>query len=201
MFIPERQTVKTVYRAGESILRTLRRVYSEKAFNETHEDMRMKVTYRTDPATLRKFHREILTKCFHEEDMEDAYDFLDGVRSGDYVVVLVEENKEILGGIVIEHSWSTGKKIMLIAWVAVKEKHRGRNIGTFLIEEALSYAKSQGALILLGEVENPEMFEEEDPAYGNPVKRARFYSRFDCKRLEVPYVVPSYFGVDGLERE
>lgn len=141
-----------------------------------------------------RFHRDVLRTCFHKYDLDSARQFLSNVQSGDYNVFLAMENAEILGGIVIEHSWSMGKKVMLIAWVAVSENHRGRDIGTLLVKQAISYAKANEALILLGEVENPDEFEEEDPAYGNPDKRVKFYSRFDCQRLEVPYVVKMYNG-------
>jgi hypothetical protein len=60
-----------------------------------------------------------------------------------------------------------------------------------LIEEAKRYARTNEALILLGEVENPEHFEEEKPEFGNPRQRVKFYSRFNCQRLEVPYFVPA----------
>jgi hypothetical protein len=80
---------------------------------------------------------------------------------------------------------------MLIAWIGVLPEHRRRDIGTLLIEEAKRYARTNEALILLGEVENPEYFEEENLAFGNPRKRVKFYSRFNCQRLEVPYFVPA----------
>lgn len=154
----------------------------------------IRASFQTDKKVLKKFYENILVECFHSHDLDSKRLFLSNVRSGDYNVLLVEEVNEagvdeILGGIVIEHSWSMGKKVMLIAWVGVSEKHRGRDIGTLLVSEAISYAKSHEALILLGEVENPEEYEEEESGYGNPERRVRFYSRFDCKRLEVPYVV------------
>lgn len=161
----------------------------------------IRVSFQTDKIILRRFHRDVLKKCFHKYDLDSAKQLIANVESGDYVVALVEEVNEagineILGGIVIEHSWSMGKKVMLIAWVAVHEKHRGRDIGTLLVNEAISYAKANEALILLGEVENPEEFEEEGSGFGDPAKRVKFYSRFDCKRLEVPYVVKMYNGYE-----
>lgn len=153
-------------------------------------ELGIKVSFQTDSNLLRRFHAEVLKKCFHKYDLDSSKQLIANVRAGDYVVALAVEGDEILGGIVIEHSWSMGKKVMLIAWVAVSEKHRGRDIGTLLVNQAISYAKANEALILLGEVENPYAFEEEGSAYGNPVKRVRFYSRFDCQYLSVPYVVP-----------
>lgn len=150
----------------------------------------IEVSFQADSVLLRRFHSEVLKKCFHKHDLDSSRQLIANVRSGDYVVALAREGDEILGGIVIEHSWSMGKKVMLIAWVAVEEKHRGRDIGTLLVNQAISYAKANEALILLGEVENPDEFEEEGSAYGNPVKRVKFYSRFDCQYLSVPYVVP-----------
>jgi hypothetical protein len=108
---------------------------------------------------------------------------------GDYTVILVQEGRDILGGVVLEHSWSTGNKFMLIAWLAVNESYRNKRIGTLLVEEALKYAKANGVSYLFGEVEDPDVYEETDPAYGDPRKRVDFYSRFDCQRVEVPYVI------------
>jgi GNAT superfamily N-acetyltransferase len=145
---------------------------------------------------LRKFHREILMKSFPEGDLDTSAELVAGVMLNDYAVILVQEGREILGGIVIEHSWSTEKSVMLIAWLAVNESHRNKNIGTILVEEALLYAKANGARILLGEVEDPKVFVEESSGRGNPAKRVKFYSRFDCQRLEVPYVIPARYDED-----
>lgn len=151
----------------------------------------MKVSRATGIRLLCKFHREVLQECFESDDLDTVRDFVLYTRFGDYTVIIVEENNEILGGVVLEHSWSTEKKIMLIAWIAVKEQHRGRNIGSLLVEEAKTFARNNGALILLGEVAHPDVFSEENPAHGDPHKRVQFYSRFGCQRLEVPYVIPS----------
>jgi GNAT superfamily N-acetyltransferase len=142
-----------------------------------------------DKDMLMRFHRDVLAKCFHKRDLDSPRRLVANVKTGNYKVFLAIEGDEILGGIVVEHSWSMGMDAMLIAWVAVSENHRGRDVGTLLVKEAIYYAKSNGAEFLLGEVENPQEFEEEDPAYGNPDKRVKFYSRFDCQYLSVPYVV------------
>lgn len=143
----------------------------------------------SDRKTLKRFHREVLSKCFHKRDLDSAGRLVANVKYENYKVFLALERDEILGGIVVQHSWSMGKDAMLIAWVAVSERHRGKDVGTLLVNEAIYYAKSNGAEFLLGEVENPEEFEQESPAFGNPVKRVKFYSRFDCQYLSVPYVV------------
>lgn len=184
-----------IYKAIKDWWKQSQRIFWDAPVVDVQEsEMGMKIAFQTDKAALGRFHREVLKKCFHKYDLDSARQLIANVKSGDYVVALVEEGDEILGGIVIEHSWSMGKKVMLIAWVAVSKNHRGRDIGTLLVNQAISYAKANEALILLGEVENPEEFEEEDPAYGDPAKRVKFYSRFDCQRLEVPYVVKMYNG-------
>lgn len=149
------------------------------------------LSYRSDLLSMLRFHRNILQACFHKPDLDSVAEFIAGVKIEDYVLIVAEQNNEIVGGIVVEHSWSMGKKVMLIAWVAVHPDHRGKDVGTLLIEEARRYAITNEALVLLGEVENPEFFEEEKPAFGNPRKRVKFYSRFGCQRLEVPYFVPA----------
>lgn len=181
--------MKTVYRSVQTWL--ARFATPTSAVSEIkHSEPGIRVSSATDKPTLVRFHREILKTCFHKYDLDSARQLVSNVCSGDYNVFLAIEDDDILGGIVIEHSWSMGKKVMLIAWVAVDEKHRGRDIGSLLVNQAISYAKDNEALFLLGEVENPNEFVEEDPAYGNPVKRVKFYSRFDCQYLSVPYVVP-----------
>lgn len=154
------------------------------------------ISFHTDKSVMRHFQMGVLKECFHVSELESERWFMSKVKSGDYVVALATEGGEILGGIVIERSWSMKEKVMLIAWLAVSEKHRGRDIGTLLVEQAVAYAKENGALVLLGEVENPEVFEEEEPAYGDPVKRVKFYTRLGCKRLEVPYVVQVRGGLE-----
>lgn len=201
LFVNPEGIVTNLYSTGDSFFSRFQNFFRGITPVESAVDpaeLGMRVSFRSDKASLVRFQREVLKKCFHEYDLEPERYFNSKVRSGDYVVLLVEEGAEILGGIVIEHSWSMGKKIMLIAWVAVNEKHRGRDIGTLLVDEAISYAKANEALVLVGEVENPEKFKAEESAFGDPVKRVKFYSRFDCKRLEVPYVVQVCDGTEEL---
>ena len=193
--------MRTIYKTVKAWFGQLQKALNGAPVVEETLEPGIRVSFQSDAKVLSKFYREILEECFHNNDLDSRRLFISNVRSGEYVVLLVEEVNEtgineILGGIVIEHSWSMDKKIMLIAWVGVRENHRGRDIGTLLVSEAISYAKSHKALMLLGEVENPEKFEEEDSGYGNPTKRVKFYSRFDCKRLEVPYVVQVGGGVE-----
>jgi GNAT superfamily N-acetyltransferase len=190
--------VQNIYKTGEALFRQFQRAVLGTPLIEEPVVLGMRVSYQTDKTLVRRFQREVLWGCFHNNDLEPERYFRSKVKSGEYVLILATEGDEILGGVVIEHDWSTGKKIMLIAWVAVNEIHRGRNIGTLLIEEALVYAKTNGALILLGEIENPEKFKEEESAFGNPEKRVKFYSRFGCQRLEVPYVVPVADGTEEM---
>lgn len=160
----------------------------------THYEPGIRVASISDKETLKRFHQDVLKTCFHKYDLDSVRQLIANVKSGDYNVFLALEGDEILGGIVVEHSWSMGMDAMLIAWVAVSENHRGRDVGTLLVKQAISYAKANGAEFLLGEVENPDEFVEESPAYGNPAKRVKFYSRFDCQYLSVPYVVPMRNG-------
>jgi GNAT superfamily N-acetyltransferase len=161
-------------------------------FKTSPNSITLTVSYKTDKASVHKFHREVIGKCFPEDDRGSAKDILAEAKAGNCAVLLVEEGRKILGGAVVNHYWSTGKKIMLLTWLAVQESQRGRNVGTLLVEEAVAYAKANEASLLLGQVKDPSMFEEEISAYGNPKKRAHFYTRFNCKRLEVPCYVPAF---------
>lgn len=157
------------------------------------EETGITIVYVKDEASVSRLHQNTIEQCFPKGDTGTVEELMDDVEAGDCAVIVAKEDNEILGGVVVSHYWSTEKKVMLISWLAVHENHRGRNIGTLLIEEAMSYARDNGALILLGQVENPDIFEESHPAYGNPAKRVKFYSRFDCQRLEVPCYVPAFY--------
>lgn len=150
------------------------------------------VSYRTDIASVSKFHRNIIEQCFPEDDTGTVAELMADVEAEDCAILLVEEGKNILGGVVVEHYWSTGRKVMLVVWLGVDENHRGRNIGTLLIEEAMSYARVNGASVLLAQVKNPDMSAEVASAYGDPLRRVQFYSRFGCKRMEVPCYIPAF---------
>lgn len=147
------------------------------------------VALETKKRELAKVHREVLQSCFEDKYLESENQLVSNVKDGTCAVFSVRENFTILGTVVIEHVWAVGKKVMLISWIGVIPAARGRNVGTLLIEEAVNYAKTNGAVVLLGEVEDPEKFDESDPAYGNPAKRVEFYSRFNCQRMDIPYVV------------
>lgn len=163
------------------------------AFLGKTEQTGIKMSYATNENTVSKFQQDIVEQCFPQEDAGTLEELMADVEADDCAVIVAKENNEILGGVVVSHYWSTGKKVMLISWLAVHENHRGRNVGTLLIEEAMSYARKNGALILLGQVENPDIFKESRSAYGNPTKRVKFYSRFDCQRLEVPCYIPAFY--------
>lgn len=177
--------VKSLYKTGENVCRSFQR--------SVFRSKQLKTSYVNDEASVSEFHQKIIQQCFDSGDAGTIEELMADVVAGDCAIIVVREGKRILGGVVVEHYWSTSKKIMLIAWLAVDENQRGRNIGTLLVEEARSYARANGALILLGQVKNPDLFEEVIPAYGDPLKRAKFYSRFDCKRMEVPCYVPAFY--------
>jgi GNAT superfamily N-acetyltransferase len=177
-------------KTGES-LRTFQRTFL--GHTKVEKEPGVKTTYTTDEALLHRFHEEIIQQCFDKDDSGPVEELVDEVLAGEGVVLLTTEGTEILGGVVISHYWSTGKKIMLVSWLGVDEKHRSRNIGSLLIEEALSYARANGALVLLGEVEDPNWFKETESAHGDPAKRVKFYSRFDCKKMEVPCYIPAFY--------
>jgi GNAT superfamily N-acetyltransferase len=182
----------TAIRQSSEFLRKLQNIFLGIPTNQFLSPSRLTVSYKTDNASIRRFHREIIGKCFPVDERGSAKGILADVKAGNCAVFLVEEGRKILGGVVVNHYWSTGKKIMLLTWLAVQESQRGRNVGTLLVEEAVAYAKANEAALLLGQIEDPSMFEEEISAYGNPKKRVQFYTRFGCKRLEVPCYVPAF---------
>lgn len=181
--------VSNLYRNGRNVLHSFRHKILR---TQIRTAPKLKASYIADEVSVSKFHQDVIQQCFAKEDAGSVAELMADLELGGCAIIVVKEGNEILGGLIVFHYWSTGKKIMVVSWLCVDEKHRSRNIGSLLIEEAMSYAKANGALILLAEVKNPDFYPESHPAYGNPLRRARFYSRFDCKRLEVPCYIPAF---------
>jgi GNAT superfamily N-acetyltransferase len=135
-------------------------------------------------AFLGRFHREILAASFSAneyvppEDPEEA--------DGPWLVVCTADGT-VVGGALGE--WYPDSETLLLGYIATRDGWRGKHVGT-LVVEAIKERWFTPETFALGEIEDPR-HHVTDKAFGDPVARLRFYSRFNVDLLGMPYFQPS----------
>lgn len=133
-----------------------------------------------------ELYTEILAPSFPVDEISPLEDFrrLPGSGYGS-VIVALDDDDTVLGGAVGE--WDADPGVWLLAWLAVREGHRGGGIGGPLLDAALGeWRVRNGPCLVLAEVEDPAKHIG-NVAHGDPKARLRFYLRRGARILDLPY--------------
>jgi GNAT superfamily N-acetyltransferase len=129
--------------------------------------------------------REILVPSFPPDELCTYEDVRRYIGNGQPAWVAVDESGEVVGGAVSE--WDPERRVMLLAWLAIRPGQRGSGIGGRLLEAAMSVWRSEYApCVVLAEVEDPAQHHASE-LYGDPVLRQRFYLSRGARILDLPY--------------
>lgn len=141
-----------------------------------------------DAALLTLTYEQILAPSFPPTELVTVDEFVDAGVAGrlDVLVARPLEGGDPLGVIVGERHGDG----VLVDWLAVSGATRGGGVGGALIAAGLRRWLDAGALVVLGEVERPDLFEAH-PQHGDPARRLAFYERLGATVLDVPYYQPS----------
>lgn len=86
---------------------------------------------------VRNYHIEILHGYFApQDDNFEKYGFLESLKNDDFIALVIEENKEILGYLLAEYKYSPHlleAKVVHIANIGIKQELRGQGLGKKLM--------------------------------------------------------------------
>jgi uncharacterized membrane protein YheB (UPF0754 family) len=89
-----------------------------------------------------------------------------------------------------------GSDFLLLDYLAVKENHRGKQIGEQLLEFLKSYSKRHNKHLLM-EVDDPEFGEDKT----SKLKRIAFYQKNGALWLkDIKYILPALDGTNATEQ-
>jgi hypothetical protein len=87
--------------------------------------------------------------------------------------------------------WSPTTEIVLLAYLAVRPGVRSTGLGGELLSNVTALWRTRWKPVaILAEIEHP-LAHSATEAYGDPVKRLRFYARHGLRALDIPYFQPS----------
>lgn len=147
-----------------------------------------------DPRLLNSLYDDVLMPSFPPDELSlPWWDRAAPTDYGDTMATLVAlgEN-EVVGGLVAW--WFEKARTQLVGYLGVRLDHRGRGIGTALIDAAREHwwreaGDSQpgryeflGCRLVVAEIEDPR-HHGDHPDYGSPEARVRFYSRLGAEVL------------------
>jgi GNAT superfamily N-acetyltransferase len=140
-------------------------------------------------AWLARVYDEVLRPGFPPNELV-PYDMLAQQAAQDppkIKIMAIDENGIISGAIVGQ--WYAKSRVLLIAYLAIRQDLRGNRIGTNLIQSAVAgWAEELRADLIIAEVEDPAYFEGRPGE--DPQGRLRLYHRFGARRIDTEYVQP-----------
>ena len=142
---------------------------------------------------LRRVYAEVLEPAFSADELESEESFRSALVESDrdpqtLALVAVEPDSGSSGdpvGVVIGE-WYQASGVLLIGYVAVRADRRGAGLGGSLMRVAFErWFPTTGCVIVLGEVEDPRHFDEQEA-----IRRLRFHGRAGGSLLNIPYFQP-----------
>lgn len=141
----------------------------------------------TDPDALAAIYDEILLPSFSPSELVERDVFVKAGLAGD-LDVLGAYAEDACAGVIVGQRHGAA---VLVVWLAVGSAGRGGGVGSTLITAGIErWMALPGVLMVLAEVERPDLFEAH-PEHGDPARRLAFYARLGAGALAVPYFQPS----------
>jgi GNAT superfamily N-acetyltransferase len=138
---------------------------------------------------LAELYERVLKPAFPPDELDEPWSSFDDAKLAAALPVLVarDERGEVLGGAVGE--WYPDSEVVLLAYIAVRERARGLGIGGQMLASAVeAWRADTGTKLVLTEIEDPRFHRRRDG--GDPVERVAFYARHGTCALDAPYFQP-----------
>ncbi|GAA1257605.1 hypothetical protein GCM10009665_54910 [Kitasatospora nipponensis] len=141
-------------------------------------------------AELDAIYEQILLPSFPPDELDDPADLDAAVRSGlTSVWAGFDPAGRPLGAAIGE--FEPTRRIVLLAWLAVRPGLRGAGVGGLLLRSALrTWRQEYDPCLVLAEVADPRAHATHD-GYGDPAARLAFYRRLGARTLDLPYFQPA----------
>ncbi len=141
----------------------------------------------SDPETLTRVYRDVLDPSFPATELVTLEHFVEGGAAGVIDVLVARGDGDGVLGVIAGERHGAG---VLVDWLAVAGTTRGGGVGGALLSAGIArWLGEHGALLVLGEVERPDLFSAH-PQYGDPARRLAFYERAGVAVLDMPYYQP-----------
>jgi GNAT superfamily N-acetyltransferase len=136
------------------------------------------------PQAAQLYH-EIFVPAFPPDELCRPHEFEGMIAAGQPCWIAVDDDDRLLGGASCE--WDDPPRVMLLAWLAVRQDVRGSGVGNQLLDVAgQAWREQWGPCLALAEVEDPA-HHHGSPATGDPQARIRFYQGRGARALDIPY--------------
>jgi GNAT superfamily N-acetyltransferase len=146
-----------------------------------------------DDALVSEFYRAVLRPSFRDDELVDEDELRETIDAGTcHVLVARDDDGTVLGGAVGD--WFESSRVQLLSYLAARPGVRGRGLGTLLVRAAVdSWVTRLDPLLVVGEVEDPRHYSNDDPdsPYGDVIARVRFYEKLGVRALPIPYTQPA----------
>ena len=137
---------------------------------------------------------EVLRPSFSTEELPGLATIAGGLRSGAVLSVAVDDDGRTLAASFTEHDPESG--IDLLGYLATRPGLRSKGTGSRMLDHVAGRWQTMDRALVLGEIHDPRAWPDEEDE--KPGARLRFYERWGCGVLDVPWVQPSLGA--GLER-
>jgi GNAT superfamily N-acetyltransferase len=157
--------------------------------------MRIREVRSGDPL-VRVVYRELLEPAFPACELDGEDELVAHMASGLQWMSAVVDGHRPLAVAVAE--WFPSSRVLLLAYLAVREERRSTGIGSLLLSQSCTRwrARARPALMLT-ELEHPALHQP-GTHRGDPADRLRFYARHGARGLDLPYFQPGTVRVPGM---
>ncbi len=140
----------------------------------------------TDPDLVARVYRDLMEPTFIPDELITLESLQkSAAANGDVRIEVIREGDDPVAVAIAE--WFPRIESILLAYLAVDARGRGKGYGSALMRQALDKWQSEfSPRLVVAEVEHPD-WHEVDPARGDPTARVRFYGRLGARILDLPY--------------
>lgn len=151
----------------------------------------MQTVLNPHPTELEVIYDTLLVPSFRDEQMESLEEILAGVRAKTIYVIALKDEKHGYVAVTVNY-WYAKDQTLLLAYLAVSPKMRGKGLGTSLVFDSKAYLEIElKPALILCEANDPD-FDTVSENYGDPVRRLSFYKDMGARIVDVPYFQASY---------
>jgi GNAT superfamily N-acetyltransferase len=142
---------------------------------------------------LVELYEQVLRPAFRSEELLGLEEVVEGYTGSDAPPngVLMRDGRPLA---VLLTEWYVDRRVLLLSYLAVSEKSRGRGIGSVLADHVAGQVRDmKPPPVALAEVDDPRVWPG-DEGTGDAEARLRFYARRGARLVPVSYFQPSLRG-------
>ncbi len=129
------------------------------------------------------FYNKILVSSFAKDQIENYEQFLNNLNNKDsYFITLVLNKDEVVGGIIYDYLKQTNSGF--IEYIAVKKDHTNNNIGSNLLNQAISILNQKS------DKKIDFLFCELEQEINGKQPKHYFWQKFGFKKIDFDYIQP-----------